>query len=170
MQTGYFRDDIRKDLKEMTNYVVDDSSVMPIKMWTQGVPVEAEALQQLHNIASLPFIFKHVAIMPDVHWGIGATVGSVIATRGAIIPAAVGVDIGCGMNAIRTSLTASNFPDSLAELRHDIERSIPLGAGGRHQRVDVLDAHFKRLPPGDPRWGRALLSGVANDKGLEKAS
>src|SRR3990172_4919077 len=127
MQTGYFRDDIRKDLKEMTNYVVDDSSVMPIKMWTQGVPVEAEALQQLHNIASLPFIFKHVAIMPDVHWGIGATVGSVIATKGAVIPAAVGVDIGCGMRALRTTLTSHDLPDNLSALRSAIEAAVPHG-------------------------------------------
>ena len=149
--------------------VLTEDGSRPIKIWTEDV--EESALQQLRNIAQLPFIHKNgVAAMPDVHFGIGATVGSVIATRGAIIPAAVGVDIGCGMNAIRTSLTASDLPDSLAELRHDIERSIPLGAGGRHQRVDVLDAHFKRLPQGDPRWGRALLSGVANDKGLEKAS
>ena len=148
---------------------VIQESGRPIKLWTDDI--EDSAMQQLKNIAQLPFIHKNgVAAMPDVHFGIGATVGSVIATRGAIIPAAVGVDIGCGMNAIRTSLTASDLPDSLAELRHDIERSIPLGAGGRHQRADVLDAHFKRLPQGDPRWGRALLSGVANDKGLEKAS
>ena len=149
--------------------VLTEDGSRPIKIWTEDIG--ESALQQLRNIAQLPFIHKNgVAAMPDVHWGIGATVGSVIATRGAIIPAAVGVDIGCGMNAIRTSLTASDLPDSLAELRHDIERSIPLGAGGRHQRVDVLERHFKRLPKGDPRWGRALLSGVANDKGLEKAS
>ena len=149
--------------------ILHEEGLRPIKLWTDDI--EPGALQQLKNLAMLPFIAKGgIAAMPDVHWGIGATVGSVIATHGAIIPAAVGVDIGCGMNAVRTSLTASDLPDSVAELRHDIERSIPLGAGGRHQRVDVLDAHFKRLPPSDPRWGRALLSGVANDKGLEKAS
>ena len=83
--------------------VIQDAGSRPIKLWTDDV--EDGALQQLKNIAKLPFVHKNgVAAMPDVHWGIGATVGSVIATRGAIIPAAVGVDIGCGMNAVRTSL------------------------------------------------------------------
>lgn len=141
----------------------------PIKLWTDDI--EASALQQLQNVAQLPFIHKNgVAAMPDVHWGIGATVGSVIATRGAIIPAAVGVDIGCGMNAVRTSLTASDLLESLAVLRHDIECSIPLGAGGKHRKTEIVEAHFKRLPQGDPRWGRSLMGGVANDKGLERAS
>src|SRR5881397_1437001 len=78
-----------------------------IKAWTKGVPLEDAARQQLLNVAQLPFIYKWVAAMPDVHWGIGATVGSVIPTRGAIIPAAVGVDIGCGMMAVRTNVAAS---------------------------------------------------------------
>jgi tRNA-splicing ligase RtcB len=98
-----------------------------VKMWTRGVPVEAEAKQQLANTAQLPFVFRHVAAMPDVHVGIGATVGSVIATKGAIIPAAVGVDIGCGMAAIQTSLTAADLPDSLGHLRARIERAVPHG-------------------------------------------
>src|SRR3712207_5123144 len=84
-----------------------------IKAWTDGVQVEDEARKQLDNIASLPFVHKHVAIMPDVHWGMGATVGSVIPTKGAIVPAAVGVDIGCGMAAQRTTLTAADLPDNL---------------------------------------------------------
>ena len=142
---------------------------VPIKAWTDGVPVEDVAREQLHNLARMPFVFKHVAVMPDVHFGIGASVGSVIATRGAIIPAAVGVDIGCGMNAVRTSLKASDLPDSLAELRHDIERSVPVG-NNKHQRPEIIEAHFKRLPQGDKRWGIALIVGVANDKGLERAS
>jgi tRNA-splicing ligase RtcB len=77
-------------------FTVDDGERVPLKMWTVGVPVEASAMQQLRNVASLPFVHRHVAVMPDVHWGMGATVGSVIPTRGAIVPAAVGVDIGCG--------------------------------------------------------------------------
>src|ERR671925_2303564 len=89
----------------------------PIKMWTRGVPVEEAAMQQLRNIATLPFIHRHVAVMPDVHLGKGATVGSVIATRQAIIPAAVGVDIGCGMMAVRTSLRAVQLPDDRRALR-----------------------------------------------------
>lgn len=149
--------------------VIAEAGSRPIKLWTEDI--EDSALQQLKNIAKLPFIHSHgIAAMPDVHWGVGATVGSVIASEGAIIPAAVGVDIGCGMNAVRTSLTASDLPDSLAELRHDIERSIPLGAGGKHQKIETIEAHFKRLPQGDPRWGRSLIAGVANDKGLERAS
>ncbi|MDO5624239.1 MAG: RtcB family protein [Pseudomonadota bacterium] len=102
-------------------------SAAPIKMWTKGVPVEAEALQQLQNVASLPIVFKHVAAMPDVHYGIGATVGSVIPTIKAIIPAAVGVDIGCGMIACKTTLTASDLPDNLAPLRTAIEKAVPHG-------------------------------------------
>lgn len=104
-----------------------DSYGVPIKMWTKGVPVEAEAKQQLRNIASMPFIFKHLAVMPDVHLGKGATVGSVIATKNAIIPASIGVDIGCGMMAQETSLTASDLPDNLFALREAIERSVPHG-------------------------------------------
>ncbi len=101
----------------------------PIKLWTDGVPVEEAAMDQLANIASLPFIYKHVAVMPDVHFGIGATVGSVIATKGAIIPAAVGVDIGCGMMATRLALRAEDLPESLTALRSAIEAVVPVGRG-----------------------------------------
>lgn len=101
-----------------------------IKAFIDGVPFERSAEDQTHNVAALPFIFEHVAIMPDVHMGYGATVGSVVPTKGAIIPGAVGVDIGCGMAALRTSLTASDLPDSLAQLRTDIERSVPHGGPG----------------------------------------
>jgi tRNA-splicing ligase RtcB (3'-phosphate/5'-hydroxy nucleic acid ligase) len=109
----------------------------PIKAWTRGVPVEAEAKQQLLNIASLPFIYRWIAVMPDVHLGKGATVGSVIPTTKAIIPAAVGVDIGCGMMAVRTSMKASDLPDDLRALRSAIERAVPHGRtdnGGRNDR------------------------------------
>ena len=89
----------------------------PIKAWTEGVQLEAEAKGQLERTSQLPFIHKHLAVMPDVHWGMGSTVGSVIPTRGAIIPAAVGVDIGCGMVAARTNLNATDLPDSLGAMR-----------------------------------------------------
>lgn len=102
----------------------------PIKAWIKGVPVEDDARRQLANIARLPFIHSHVAAMPDVHLGKGATVGSVIATKGAIIPAAVGVDIGCGMMAVRTSLSAAHLPDGLGAIRADIERAVPHGGIG----------------------------------------
>ena len=98
---------------------------VPVKIWTRDI--EHEAIAQLLNVAALPIIFSHVAAMPDVHVGIGATVGSVIPTKQAIIPAAVGVDIGCGMNAVRTSLKAAQLPDTLRHLRSAIERRIPLG-------------------------------------------
>ena len=98
-----------------------------VKMWTRGVPVEDEAKRQLENVAKMPFVFSHVAAMPDVHFGRGATVGSVIATKGAIIPAAVGVDIGCGMMAVQTTLSAQDLPDSLARVRSNIERAVPHG-------------------------------------------
>lgn len=98
---------------------------VPVKIYTDDV--EPDALQQLHNIAQLPFIHSHVAAMPDVHLGKGATVGSVIPTKGAIIPAAVGVDIGCGMNALRLSLKAKDLPDNLGKIRSAIEAAVPVG-------------------------------------------
>src|SRR3712207_5653155 len=107
----------------------------PVKMWTRGVPVDPKPREQLASAAKMPFIFKHVAVMPDVHVGIGATVGSVIPTRGAVIPAAVGVDIGCGMMAARTSLHASDLPDNLEGIRSAIEQAVPHGRDvGRGKR------------------------------------
>jgi tRNA-splicing ligase RtcB len=100
---------------------------VPIKAWTKGVALEDEARNQLLNVAQLPFVFKWIAAMPDVHWGIGATVGSVIPTKGAIIPAAVGVDIGCGMMAVETSMNARDLPDNLKGIRDAIERAVPHG-------------------------------------------
>lgn len=111
----------------MSDYNVDSTRALPIKMWTKGVQVEDVAMEQLRNLAGLPFIHKHVAAMPDVHWGMGATVGSVIATKGAIVPAAVGVDIGCGMMAVRTNLRAEQLPDNLHQVRLDIEAAVPHG-------------------------------------------
>ena len=110
------------------NYVeVESGGGAPIRAWVKGVPFEAEAEKQLRNAAQLPFIFRWIAAMPDVHMGMGATVGSVIPTKGAIIPAAVGVDIGCGMAALRTSLAASDLPDNLKSLRTAIEAAVPHG-------------------------------------------
>lgn len=109
---------------------------VPIKMWTKGVPVEDEARKQLENAARLPVVFKHVAAMPDVHLGIGATVGSVIPTIKAIIPAAVGVDIGCGMMAAKTTLRAEDLPDNLGPLRSAIEQAVPHGSVPRHRGRD----------------------------------
>ncbi|HMG57858.1 MAG TPA: RtcB family protein [Kofleriaceae bacterium] len=110
---------------------------VPIKAWTRGVAVEEAARKQLENVARLPVVFHHVAAMPDVHFGIGATVGSVVPTERAIIPAAVGVDIGCGMMAVETTLAASQLPDDLGPLRSAIERAVPHGRtanGGKNDR------------------------------------
>ncbi|HMJ54793.1 MAG TPA: RtcB family protein [Polyangiaceae bacterium] len=114
-----------------------DTAGVPIKAWTEGVPVEPEAMAQVLNLARMTFVFRHVALMPDVHKGIGATVGSVVATQGAIIPAAVGVDIGCGMMAVETTLRAADLPDDLKPLRRAIETAVPHGRtdnGGRNDR------------------------------------
>src|SRR5689334_7769978 len=100
---------------------------VPIRSWAPPQTIEAQALQQLKAIASLPWVVHHVAVMPDVHLGKGATVGSVIAMKGAVAPAAVGVDIGCGMSAVRTSLVAGQLPDNLRAVRHAIEERIPVG-------------------------------------------
>lgn len=122
--------------------VLQEEGSRPIKIWTEEV--EASALTQLKNLARLPFINSNgVACMPDVHAGIGSTVGTVIATEKAVIPAAVGVDIGCGMNAVRLSLKASDLPDNLKPLRDEIERRVPLGMGGAHDDstdIGVVDA------------------------------
>jgi len=117
--------------------VIEPDTGVPIKAWTHGVALEEAAEKQLRNVAMLPFIFKWVAAMPDVHWGIGATVGSVIPSKGAIIPAAVGVDIGCGMMAVKTTLSGSHLPDNLHGIREAIEKAVPHGRtdnGGKNDR------------------------------------
>ena len=132
---------------------------VPIKAWVDGVELEDEARKQLLNVASLPFVFKHVAVMPDVHFGKGATVGSVIATKGAVVPAAVGVDIGCGMVAQKTTLRAGDLPDDLHALRSAIEAAVPHGRthnGGPNDRgawstlppLPSFEATAARLAPG----------------------
>ena len=109
-----------------------------IRAWTSGVPVEDAAWTQIRNLAALPIVGGPIAVMPDVHLGKGAAVGTVIPTRAAIIPSAVGVDIGCGMVAVRTTLMASALPDSLALVRAAIERAIPVGFGA-HKDIPRLD-------------------------------
>ena len=129
---------------------------VPIRMWTRGVPVEDAARRQLTHAARLPVVFHHIAAMPDVHLGIGATVGSVIPTLKAIIPAAVGVDIGCGMMAAKTTLRAEDLPDNLAPLRAAIERAVPHGRqpGPRDpgawgtKRPGSVDSAWAGLEPG----------------------
>ena len=119
------------------SYQLIEGGTVPIKAWVNGVQLEDEARRQLLNVATLPFIYRWIAVMPDVHWGIGATVGSVIPTTKAIVPAAVGVDIGCGMMAAKTTLRASDLPESLSSLRRRIEQAVPHGRsdnGGRNDR------------------------------------
>ena len=136
-----------------------EDNARPVRIWTKDV--EAEALTQLKNIARLPFIDRHgVAAMPDVHAGKGSTIGTVIATDKAVIPAAVGVDIGCGMNAVRLSLKASDLPDGLAHIRARIEQVVPLGAGGAHAQYSehpaamALEKRFETVMEKHPVLGR----------------
>jgi tRNA-splicing ligase RtcB len=135
----------------MAEYELIETAGVPIKAWTRGVGVEDAARAQLENVAKLPIVYPHVAVMPDVHFGIGATVGSVVPTRGAIIPAAVGVDIGCGMVAVETDLPASQLPDSLKKLRTAIEKAVPHGRsanGGKNDR-----GAWSKLPkPAEHAW------------------
>lgn len=135
----------------MSDYELIETEGVPIKAWTRGVGVEDAARKQLENVARLPVVFHHVAVMPDVHFGIGATVGSVVPTRGAIIPAAVGVDIGCGMMAVETDLAASQLPDSLARLRSAIEKAVPHGRSANGGKSDR--GAWSKLPkPAETAW------------------
>ncbi len=144
----------------MTYQLQEVQNGKPIKMWTEGVPVEDDARKQLIKTAKMPFIFRHLAVMPDVHLGKGSTIGSVIPTQGVIIPAAVGVDIGCGMMAARTDLTAADLPDGLHELRNAIEIAVPHGrTHPRHGRdkgawenpPEAVNAMWAALQPGFER-------------------
>lgn len=140
----------------MSGYeVLSSQQGVPIKLWAKGVPVQAEAKQQLLHTAQMPFIYRHLAVMPDVHVGLGSTIGSVIPTQEAIIPAAVGVDLGCGMMAVLTSLTADDLPDNLASIRRAIEQAVPHGrTSGRRKR----DVGSWQTPPKsvDKAWGQLL--------------
>ena len=144
---------------------------VPVKVFTDDI--DEASIQQLGNMAQLPFIHSHIAAMPDVHAGIGATVGSVIPMRGAIVPAAVGVDIGCGMNAVRLSLKANTLPDNLYKLRAAIEKSVPVGFEEHNEpsvqaaTVNNMAAHLKSITDKHPgimkmqrnfqnTWGRQL--------------
>ncbi len=114
---------------------------VPVKIWTDEI--EQGAIMQLENLAQLKFIHHHIAAMPDVHWGLGSTVGSVIPTFQAIIPASVGVDIGCGMLAARTNLTANRLPDSLRAIRLDIEKAVPVGRGNTQKTWAEIPLNIK---------------------------
>ncbi|PBC61987.1 RNA-splicing ligase RtcB [Streptomyces sp. Tue6028] len=141
------------------SYVEMPGAKVPIRMWTDPASVEDVALRQLQNVATLPWI-KGLAVMPDVHYGKGATVGSVIAMRDAVCPAAVGVDIGCGMSAVRTSLTENDLPGDLSRLRSKIEEAIPVGRGMHDSPVDPGRFHGMATAGWDDFWGR--FDGVAD--------
>ncbi|MFE9648018.1 RtcB family protein [Streptomyces sp. NPDC006365] len=135
------------------SYVEVPGAKVPIRMWTDPAAVETGALQQLQNVATLPWI-KGLAVMPDVHYGKGATVGSVIAMRGAVCPAAVGVDIGCGMSAVKTSLTANDLPGDLSRLRSKVEQAIPVGRGMHDTAVEPGQFHGLAAAGWDDFWGQ----------------
>ncbi|WP_030222180.1 RtcB family protein [Streptomyces sp. NRRL WC-3626] len=141
------------------SYVELPGAKVPIRMWADPATVEEGALQQLRNVATLPWI-KGLAVMPDVHYGKGATVGSVIAMRGAVCPAAVGVDIGCGMSAVKTSLTANDLPGDLSRLRSKVEQAIPVGRGMHDDPVDPTRFHAFATAGWDDFWG--CFGGVAD--------
>ncbi|MET7642362.1 RtcB family protein [Streptomyces sp. NPDC005426] len=140
------------------SYVEVPGAKVPIRMWTDPASVEDVAMQQLRNVSTLPWI-KGLAVMPDVHFGKGATVGSVIAMHGAVCPAAVGVDIGCGMSAVKTSLTANDLPGDLSPLRSKIEQAIPVGRGMHDEPVDPGRLHALAATRWDDFWAR--FDGVA---------
>ncbi|MFE9253276.1 RtcB family protein [Streptomyces sp. NPDC007088] len=140
------------------SYVEIPGAKVPIRMWADPAQVEDVALRQLQNVATLPWI-KGLAVMPDVHYGKGATVGSVIAMRDAVCPAAVGVDIGCGMSAVRTSLTGNDLPGDLSRLRARVERAIPVGRGMHDTPVDPGRLHGYPTAGWDAFWSR--FGGVA---------
>lgn len=152
------------ETKERNYFVLQDGGV-PIKAWIRDVELEDEARQQLTNISRMPFVYKHLAVMPDVHAGKGATIGSVIATRGAIIPAAVGVDIGCGMQAVKLGYKISELPDNLNKIRSAIEARVPHGRtdnggrndkGARHSGPDSFDDGLIAY-----LWNRDFATGLA---------
>ena len=154
------------------NYETIEGGVVPVKAWTRGVPVEETARKQLVETASLPFVWPHVAVMPDCHWGMGATVGSVVPTEGAIVPSCVGVDIGCGMCAVRTPLTSHALGDNAQAIFEGLSKAIPHGRtddGGANDRGAWSD------PPSDVRmaWGivrDAYERDVALDRPRERAA
>lgn len=162
--------EVNKDEGEYL-YNVIKGDLVDIKMWTKHVPVESAAIDQLRSITKLPDVFKHVAAMPDVHVGTGSTVGTVLAMKGTVIPAAVGVDIGCGMIACRTSLKAEDLPDNLHKVRSEIEMMVPVGFdehstdrlnGKGHQNTrTVINNQFKNLKTG-------LDAIVAKHPGIDK--
>lgn len=155
METGTLSDILTKETEMCGNKefkskyeVLESDNGGLVKSWTRGVSFEEGAKDQLRRISTLPFIYKWVAVMPDVHMGMGATIGSVIPTKGAIIPAAVGVDIGCGMIAQKTSLNAADLPNNLANIRARIEKSIPTGRASHKKLPKRFEQQWANLEHG----------------------
>jgi tRNA-splicing ligase RtcB len=152
-------------------YNIIETPNVPIKAWTRGVLLDDRAKQQLVNVAKMPFVYRWVAAMPDVHWGIGATVGSVIPTKGAIIPAAVGVDIGCGMMAVETTLNGRDLPDNLKGIREAIEKAVPHGRtnhggpGDRGAWHDIPERNQQSWIALKPRYDAILAKHPKLDRG-----
>lgn len=144
-------------IMQPTTHNIMQSGGVPIRLWTDGVPVEEQAREQLIKTSQMPFIYKWMAVMPDVHLGMGATIGSVIPTKEAIIPAAVGVDIGCGMMAVQTTLTANDLPDNLRGLRVELEKAIPHGRSATRGRGSNRDVGAWSNPDGTVKAGWASL-------------
>lgn len=159
-----------KSIKTKDNYeLIAMPNKKPIKAWVKGVALEQAARTQLLNMASMPFVHSHIAVMPDAHMGKGTTVGSVIPTHKAIIPAAVGVDLGCGMIAVKTSLTGHDLPDDLASVRAAIERAIPVGfacfkdsMASTHPAIQKIDKAWQAL---EPRFDAIVQKHKAIDSG-----
>ena len=131
-------------MQPINHNIIQDGGT-PIRLWTKGVPVDPKAHDQLIKASQMPFIYKWLAVMPDVHVGIGATIGTVLPTKEAIIPAAVGVDIGCGMMAVQTTLSADDLPDNLHGLRTELEKAIPHGRSKTRGRGSVTWARGRTL-------------------------
>lgn len=153
---------------EKTNYEIIESGHKPIKAWLRGISLDVLAREQLLNLSQLPFVHPHIAVMPDAHAGKGSTIGSVIPTVSAIIPAAVGVDLGCGMMAVKTSLTANQLPDDLKPIRDAIEKAVPVGRAGHgdlkgdHPARKPVESAWKKLAPG---WYKILEAHPDVDNG-----
>jgi len=158
-------------MSEKIYNVFESKNGVPIKAWTKGVLLDDRAKEQLLNVARMPFVYRWVAAMPDVHWGIGATVGSVIPTKGAIIPAAVGVDIGCGMMAVETTLNSRDLSDSLKGVREAIEKAVPHGRtnhggpGDRGAWHDIPGRNQQAWDSLKPRYDAILAKHPKLDRG-----
>lgn len=153
--------------------IIPSTNGVPIKAWVDGVEVEQEALTQVRNLSTMPFIFKWLALMPDVHAGKGSTVGSVIPTSKAIIPAGVGVDIGCGVCAIKLSLNANHLPDNLHDVRLKIESAIPCGRtdnGGKNDRGAWHDIPQRVVGVWNSKLDRGFKSIIKKYPKLEKGN